>query len=132
MKTCIRNAMIIAVIPLLGVSCKKPVSYSKDIKPILVANCLKCHDGSGEGSSKSGFNVQSYNSVMKGTKYGPVVVPGSCESSTLFRLVAHKADPKIQMPPHHDQALALGRSVPLTPKQIEIIAMWIDQGAKNN
>ena len=69
---------------------------------------------------------------MQGTKYGPVIVPGNSESSTLYRLIAHKVDPKIQMPPHHDEGLAKGREDELTPRQIEFIGKWIDQGAKNN
>ena len=132
MQTRIRSMIIIAVILIFSVSCSKPVSFNRDINPILVANCLGCHDGSGEGSATSGFSVKTYNSVMKGTKYGPVVVPGSSTSSTLYRMVAHKVDPKIQMPPHHDEALAKGREDELTPRQIEIIEKWIDQGAKNN
>ena len=128
----IRSIMIIAAIPFFSVSCSLPVSFNKDIKPILVANCLECHDGSGEGSSTSGFSVQTYDSVMKGTKYGPVVVPGSAISSTLFLLVSHQVDPKIQMPPHHKEALAAGKGKPLTERQIEYIGKWIDQGAKNN
>jgi hypothetical protein len=132
MQTRIRSMIIIAFILIFSVSCSKPVSFNKDINPILVANCLSCHDGGGEGSATSGFSVKTYNSVMKGTKYGPVVVPGSSDSSTLYRMVAHKVDPKIQMPPHHDEALAKGREDALTPGQIEFIKKWIDQGAKNN
>jgi hypothetical protein len=132
MQTRIRSMIIIAFILIFSVSCSKPASFNKDINPILVANCLSCHDGSGEGSATSGFSVKTYNSVMKGTKYGPVVVPGSSDSSTLYRMVAHKVDPKIQMPPHHDEALAKGREDALTPRQIEFIKKWIDQGAKNN
>jgi len=132
MQTRIYSILIIATIAFFSVSCSKPVSFNKNIKPILVANCLSCHDGSGEGSATSGFSVQTYDSVMKGTKYGPVVVPGSSVSSSLYRMVAHKVDPKIQMPPHHDEALAKGREDALTPRQIELIEKWIDQGAKDN
>jgi hypothetical protein len=132
MQTRLRSILMISVIALFSVSCSKPVSFNKDIKPILVANCLVCHDGSGEGISTSGFSVQTYDSVMKGTKYGPVVVPGSSVSSTLYRVVAHKVDPKIQMPPHHVEALAKGRKDALTSIQIKYIEKWIDQGAKNN
>jgi hypothetical protein len=132
MQTRFRSILVILVIAIFSVSCSKPVSFNKDIKPILVANCLVCHSGSGEGISTSGFSVQTYDSVMKGTKYGPVVVPGSSVSSTLYRVVAHKVDLKIQMPPHHDKALAKGREDALTPRQIEFIEKWIDQGAKNN
>ena len=132
MYSLIRSVVIISAMPFIGISCSLPVSYNKDINPILVANCLECHDGSGEGSSTSGFSVQTYGSVMKGTKYGPVIVPGSSTSSSLYRMVAHEVDPKIQMPPHHDEALAKGREDALTPRQIEFIEKWIDQGAKNN
>jgi len=132
MQTRIRSILIISAIAFFSVSCSKPVSFNKDIKPILMANCLSCHDGSGEGSATSGFSVQTYDSVMKGTKYGPVIVPGSSTSSSLYRMVAHEVDPKIQMPPHHDEALAKGREDALTPRQIEFIEKWIDQGAKNN
>jgi hypothetical protein len=132
MQTRIRNFIIIAAIPLLIISCSKPVSFKMDINPIFVANCLNCHDGSGEGSSTSGFNLKTYGSVMKGTKFGPVIVPGSSVSSSLYRMVAHKVDEEIQMPPHHDKALAKGREDALTPRQIELIEKWIDEGAKNN
>jgi hypothetical protein len=128
----IRNVLIIMTIPFFSASCSLPVSFNKDIQPILVANCVECHDGKGEGSTASGFSVQNYDSVMKGTKFGPVVVPGSSASSTLYLVVAHKVDEKIQMPPHHNVSFAEGRSEPLTARQIEYIEKWIDEGAKNN
>ena len=124
--------VVIMALPLFVTGCSMPVSYKKDINPILMANCLSCHDGGGEGSTASGFSVKTYESVMKGTKYGPVIEPGSSESSSLYRMVAHEVDPEIQMPPHHDEALAKGREDELTPRQIEFIEKWIDEGAKNN
>lgn len=132
MQKYLHTIMLVAAIPFFSASCSKPVSFSKDVKPIMVANCLICHDGSGEGSAASGFSVKTYDGVMKGTKYGPVVVPGNSVSSTLYRVIAHKVDPKIQMPPHHEEGLAKGREDALTAGQIKTIEMWIDQGAKNN
>ena len=112
--------------------CEKPVSYAKDIQPILVASCLKCHDGKGEGSTASGLSLQSYDSLMKGTKFGPVVVPGSALSSTFYSVLTDQVDPKIRMPPHSEVSLAQGRGEPLSDAQIRNIELWIDQGAKNN
>lgn len=126
------SIVIALATPVLSVGCSDRVSFNDDIKPILVSNCLTCHDGSGEGSSKSGFSVKSYSSVMQGTKNGPVIVPGSSVSSTLYRLIDHKADPMIQMPPHHTVSLAEGKAEPLKQAQIEMIKQWIEQGAKNN
>ena len=112
--------------------CSKEISFSKDVKPIITDRCLECHDGKGEGSEESGLILITYDDLMRGTKFGQVVVPGNSESSTLYRLVGHKADPKIQMPPHHDEALASKHMTPLKEEQIEVIKTWIDQGAKNN
>ena len=123
----IRHAYLptILISTLMTISCStehKP-GYTADVRPILDKYCAECHMPDMEGAQKSGFQIDSYASIMKGTKLGPVIVPGSAESSTLYRLVAHKADPKINMP--HGKA-------PLTPGEIETIRLWIDQGAMDN
>ncbi len=112
--------------------CERQVSFSADVKPILDNYCIECHSGSGEGESASGFAVDDYDSLMQGTKFGPVVVPGSSMSSSLYLVVTEKADPKIHMPPHHDESLAEGRGFALSRTNIETIRTWIDQGARNN
>ena len=132
MKTSIHRYMLACLLAAMAAGCEKPVSYEKDIQPILKHNCLQCHDGKGEGSTASGFSVQSYDSVMKGTRYGPVVVPGSAVSSTLYRVVNGGVDPSIQMPPQHEESLAQGRGKPLNEIEIRNLEMWIDQGAKDN
>ena len=124
-------ALSIATVVIVS-GCSKEVSYSKDVKPVLSASCLECHDGKGEGSEESGLILVTYDDLMQGTKFGQVVVPGDSESSTFYRLIGHKADPKIQMPPHHKDTVASKRMAPLSDKQIEMIKIWIDQGAKNN
>ena len=126
----IMSLLVVAL--LVGAGCTQQVSFSKNVKPILDAKCLSCHDGTGEGSTQSGFNVKTYDSLMVGTKLGKVIVPGDAVSSTLYRLISHKASPEIQMPPHHGQSLAKGKTEPLTEGEIDAIKLWIDQGAKNN
>jgi len=112
--------------------CEREVSFAGDVQPILRASCVSCHGASGEGVDASGFSLEGYDSLMKGTKFGPVVVPNSSMSSNLYRVIAHKTDPAIQMPPQHEYSLADGRGYALSEKQIETIGSWIDQGAKNN
>ena len=112
--------------------CERGVSFAGDVQPLLTASCVQCHDKSAEGYAASGFSLEDYDSVMKGTNLGAVVVAGSRMSSALYLVIAHKTDPAIQMPPHHDNALAEGRGVALTDEQIEMIGAWIDQGAKDN
>ena len=125
------HKVVFIAIPVLTMACSDQVSFKDDVNPFLISNCLTCHLG-GEGSAKSGFSVQNYTTVMRGTKLGPVVVAGDSTSSTLYRLIDHKADPKIQMPPHHDESLSEMKLDPLSLAQVETIKRWIDQGAKDN
>jgi hypothetical protein len=116
----------------IATGCSKEVSFSKDVKPIITDRCLECHDGKGEGSEESGLVLITYDDLMRGTKFGQVVVPGDSESSTLYRLISHKADPKIHMPPHTKDTLASKIKKSLSDEQVATIKTWIDQGAKNN
>lgn len=112
----------LAVVALQTGCGEKAVTFQSDIKPIIDAKCVSCHVPGGPGYDKSGLRMDSYEALMKGTQYGPVVVPGSSVSSTLYRLVSGQADPSIRMP--HGKA-----SLPDT--DVATIAAWIDQGAKN-
>ena len=108
------------------------VSFANDVVPIFQANCVGCHDIAAEGVATSGLNLRDYDGIMQGTKFGPAVVPNDSASSTLYRVVAHQTDPQIQMPPHHEEALAEGRGAALKESEIMLIQSWIDQGALNN
>lgn len=118
------SAVVIAM-PMMGCSSRQAtVSFAHDIKPVLQKHCSECHMDGGEGYKASGFNIQNYDSLMKGTKIGPVIVPGNAFSSTLVALIEGRANPAIRMP-HGDRPM-------LTKEEIEKIKSWIDQGAKNN
>ncbi len=133
-------AAVIFMFVALSTGCAREISFKQGVYPILQKNCLSCHAVGGKGYAVSGFSVESYESVMKGTKFGPVIVPGSSISSTFVILIEHKADPSINMPQRTEQqALAehdkffKGWKVPmLPPEQIRLIRDWIDQGAKDN
>jgi len=114
------------------VGCERNISFANDVKPILLEHCAECHNQTGEGTTASDFSVLDYDSVMSGTKFGAVVIPGSSISSSLYLLIDEKTAPEIQMPPHHDVSLSAGRGEALPEDKVEIIRTWIDQGAKNN
>lgn len=126
----LKVGFLASVIVLVG--CERPVSFVNDVQPIFLEHCAECHNAGGEGSAASGFDVSDYESVMSGTKFGAVVVPGSSMSSSLYLVVAEKTAPEIRMPPHHPQSLSVGRGAALSEDKVEIIRKWIDQGAKNN
>jgi len=101
-----------------------PVSYRQDIAPLLAEHCGRCHQLDGNGTRKSGFAMDSYEQLLKGTRFGPIIKPGAATASTLMSLIDGRADPAIRMPPDNHN--------PLAPEQISLIRRWIDEGAKNN
>ncbi len=110
----------------------KVVSFKNDVAPILKNNCLACHKPGGEGHIKSGLMMStpenpdeiSYENLMKGTKFGPIIVPGDPTGSTLNMLVEGRADPSLRMP--H------GSKTGLPEQDIKTLHEWVAQGAKNN
>lgn len=100
------------------------ISYKKDIYPIFQDYCLSCHVPGGKGYNKSGFDLRTYKSLMKGTKFGPVVKPGSSLTSTLNVLVSGHANPAISMP--------FGIKGGLPKDKTNLLNKWVDQGAKDN
>ncbi|NBC23109.1 MAG: hypothetical protein GVY21_06505 [Gammaproteobacteria bacterium] len=118
--------------PALLAGCERQVSFSADVQPVLAAHCAGCHSGYAEGEATTGLNVTDYASLMHGTRLGQVVEPGSAASSTLYLVISGEASPEIQMPPHHEEAMAEGRGAPLDRDEVRLIKDWIDQGAKNN
>ena len=118
--------LLFALAPVLITACssEEPVSFSQDVKPIIAENCLACHESGGAGTEASGFNMASYDDLMKGTNFGPMVIAGDSEGSNMIVLMEGRADPSISMP--H------GNMDPVGKKDIETIRRWVDQGAKNN
>jgi hypothetical protein len=106
-----------------GCGSEQNVSYKSDIKPILDQHCAECHLKGGTGAEATQFLIDSYDNIMKGTRFGPVIVAGDSLSSSLYRLVSGKVDKSIQMP--HSKG-------PMTAQEITAIEKWIDQGALNN
>ena len=111
------------LVALTGCNRNAEVSFAKDVQPILKKHCVECHLPNGQGHAASGFLVESYDSLMKGTKFGPVVVPGDALSSSLYSLVAGEVDESIRMPHGKD---------PLPAAEIAVVEAWITQGAQNN
>jgi Planctomycete cytochrome C len=108
---------------MFGAGCSREVSFKQDVYPILSSNCLSCHKPGTEGYIKSGLSMENYDGLMKGTKFGPVIIPGSHISSTLILLLERKGHPSINMPKDKPE---------LPDNQVDLIRKWIDQGAKNN
>jgi len=124
------NWLLAATVPLAlitaltGCAREETVSFSQNVKPIIDQNCIACHAPGGKGYEASGLSMVTYDDLMKGTKFGPMIIGGDSAGSNLIVLMEGRADPSISMP--H------GSMDPVAKKDIEIIRLWVDQGAKNN
>ena len=98
-------------------------SFREDVVPIFVGRCVGCHQPNGEGAAKSGLDLTSYAGVMKGTKFGPMVIPGEPETSNLMLLLDWRASPDLRMPHGKKQLSSCDRNA---------IRAWIREGAKDN
>jgi len=123
MRITLSNGCLLIMLGFSLAGCTKQVSFSKNVMPILQAKCLSCHAVGLKGFEASGFSVESYEQVMKGTRDGPVIEPGYSYFSTLQIVVEHRADSSSSMPKN---------SARLSSQEIQLIGEWIDQGAKNN
>src|SRR5262245_19716530 len=68
--------------------------FETRIRPILSKNCYSCHTQSAMG----GLRVDSRESLLRGGKSGPAIVPGKIDDSLLLKAVRHQS-PALKMPP---------------------------------
>ncbi len=115
----------LAALAALAVSACAPsgVSFNKDVQPILAKNCAECHAPGGKGFVASGLDTTSYETLMKGGKFGPLIKPGDALTSALNMLVEGRAHSSIQMPHGREK---------LPDKDIETLKVWVNEGAKKN
>ena len=99
------------------------VTYVNDVAPIMQKRCATCHAAGQQGAEATGLLVDSYESLMKGSRFGPVVDPGSAKTSSLYNMVSGKGDLAVTMPHGKD---------PISTEEIETIRVWIENGATEN
>ncbi|WP_435017465.1 PSD1 and planctomycete cytochrome C domain-containing protein [Tundrisphaera sp. TA3] len=95
------------------------VDFEREIRPILVESCLKCH---GARKQQGGLSLLRKSTALAGGDGGPALIPGKPEESRLFRYIAGLEDDD-RMPPEAD-----GDALPA--EKVERIRLWISQGAE--
>lgn len=116
-------AVAASMVALPAFAKEEPISFAEDVQPVLQIRCVACHQAGAEGYEKSGFDLTSYEGLMKGTKHGPMITPGDPVTSNLMVLIEGKADKSLQMPHGKKKLSSCDR---------DLIRKWIKQGAKNN
>ncbi len=95
-----------------------PISFNREILPILANNCFACH-GPDEQKRETKFHFDTQEGMF--AKAG-VIEPGNAAESLLVEKITDP-NPNDRMPPP-DSGHAL------TDHQIDLLRRWIDQGAK--
>ena len=116
----LRNAF--SVILLLVSLCtatrsEEPVSFNRDVRPILAANCFACH-GPDSASRKADLRLDK-KEVAETMK--AIVSGNPDESEIIKRVTSH--DPEEVMPPPESKRT-------ITPAQVDILKRWIASGAE--
>lgn len=91
------------------------VSYASSVSPIISSNCAfsGCHGD----SAFTKFSLTTYDGLLSGG-----ITPGSPEKSKLYQTLKTLGDDIMPKKPYNE----------LTEKQIQLMYVWIGQGAKNN
>ncbi|TWT75933.1 Planctomycete cytochrome C [Posidoniimonas polymericola] len=87
------------------------VSFVEQVAPLLAQKCGRCHVDRSQG----GFSLATYNSLMRGSEGGRVLIPGEGTGGVMMDNLESGA-----MPP----------GAPLRPEEMTLISRWITQGAK--
>lgn len=95
-----------------------PVSFSKQIAPILADQCLECHRAE---KAKGSYRLDSFEQLLKaGDSEEPPIAAGKPDMSELYELIA-ATDDSDRMPKKADA---------LPEKDVALIRQWIAEGAK--
>lgn len=119
----------LVAIPLLTSNCLqaadlRPVSYNRDIRPLLSDRCFHCH-GPDAGDRQAALRLDQADGEEGAYRDASGVVavkPGSLEESEIWQRIVSQ-DPDSVMPPPDSHKKAL------TKDEQELIRRWIEQGA---
>ena len=93
------------------------VDFARDVHPLLVAKCVKCH---GPEKQESGLRLDSGAALLRGGDAGPPVMAGKAGESLLILAVTGKSETVSRMPV---------KGEPLGDAEVAILKRWIDAGA---
>jgi len=94
-----------------------PVSYYRQVRPVLTRNCSGCHQPAKAGGKMS---LTTYVDLKKGGDTGEGFVPGKPDESPLVEFITGD---KPRMPL---------KAAPLSKDHVALIARWVQEGAKDD
>ncbi|SDD83370.1 Uncharacterized membrane protein [Mucilaginibacter pineti] len=95
-------------------SVQSAMIFEDVVAPILQKKCAQCHQN---GKLKGNFSVENLQTLLKGGKNGPAIVPGKLTESELYK--------RITLDPDHKDYMPADGKPPLTKTEVQIIKWWI-------
>lgn len=95
----------------------KPVDFTAEIKPLLEARCVNCHNA---GALFGELNIENRDLAFKPRAKGAVITPGNPDKSPFYLVLTLPEGDKKAMPP-------TGHRIPA--EETALIKRWIEQGA---
>jgi cytochrome c553 len=90
-----------------------------DIAPLMMLRCTACH---GPRKQEGKLDLRTRESMLRGGKSGPAIVPGKPEESLVLKKI-HAG----KMPPRRKVVAASVK--PMEPREIALLTKWIELGA---
>ena len=112
---------VFAELEVAELSRNEEVDFASEILPIFRKNCLACHNSK---DADADLNLETPVSISLGGENGAMVIPGNADQSQLMYHIRQAKKP--YMPPRRNKVGANS----LTPYQLGLIKLWINQGAK--
>lgn len=99
-------------VPILRAVAADDPFWSAHVEPLLQAKCSRCHSPT---KSRSGLDLSSFQSILRGGDHGAAVLPGRPDDSPMVRLVEMGSDP--HMPPKEQ----------LSREEIDLLRTWVQR-----
>src|SRR5687768_10566710 len=87
-------AAVFSLMVLSAVEVRGDDFFEKNVRPLLVDNCLNCH---GPKKQMAGLRLDGRDAMLKGGDTGPALKPGDPVASLLIQAVKQSGD--LKMPP---------------------------------
>lgn len=92
------------------------IDFERQIRPLLVERCGDCH---GADTQESSLRLDVKHRALKGSDFGPVILPGKANESELIHRITTSDEKKV-MPSDGDR---------LTAVEVALLEKWINAGA---
>jgi hypothetical protein len=116
-----RLCLILLTLAVAAAPASAEVDFGRDVLPVLSDACFHCH-GPDAAKRKANLRFDTKEGAFRLRKGKAVIVPGNSSQSELVRRISSD-DPDDHMPPASSNRK-------LTPRQIDILRRWVEEGAK--